>query len=267
VRKERLKAIIIILITGYVIASLLLYLFQEKLIFQGDTLERSHRFRFNQPYSEIDLEMDDGAVINVLYFEVHSPKGLILYYHGNAGNLAGWGYVAEAFLSQGYNIAIMDYRGYGKSTGELSQKAILNDALAFYDEFVRGFSKDQIILYGRSLGTGIAAYVASQRPVDKLILETPYYNFTSLVQSHVPVFPAGPALKYKFKTNRYVKDVSCPIYIFHGTDDMIVPFKQGRRLYESIPEGQATMIEIEGGDHNNLDNYGKYWDYLSLILE
>lgn len=264
---KKLKIVIIILIAGYLIASFLLYIFQDKMIFQGMELDAGHEYSFDRPFTEVNMRMEDGGTINALFFENEEPKGLILYYHGNAGNLAGWGFVAEDFIDLGYSVAIMDYRGYGKSQGKRSQKTILSDAIEFYDHFLKEYSHSNIVLYGRSLGTGIAAYVASERPVDKLILETPYYNFTSLVQSHVPVFPAGPALKYKFPTNKYVKNVDCPVYIFHGTEDMIVPFKQGKRLFESMDENQATMYIIEGGEHNNLANFKEYWVNLERVLK
>ena len=123
-----------------------------------------------------------------------------------------------------------------------------------------------MILYGRSLGTGIASYVASKNNPRMIILETPYFNFTSLVQAHVPVFPAGPSLKYKFRTNRYLQDLDCPIYMFHGTEDIVVPYKQGRRLYEYLGPEKASLFVVEGGSHNNLDEFEEYWTQMREIL-
>ena len=264
---NRLKLIIIILVGGYLVASFLLYLLQERFIFLGEPLEKDHQFRFDIPYTELFLEMEDGGELNVLHFKTDNPKGLILYYHGNAGNLAGWGFVSQDFVPLGYDVAIMDYRGYGKSSGKRTQKTILSDALAFYDHFTPEYSQDKMILYGRSLGTGIAAYVASERNPEKIILETPYYSFSSLVQAHVPVFPAAPSLRFKFRTNQYLKDSQCPIYIFHGTEDSVVPFRHGKRLFESLDPERADMYVIEGGTHNDLSNYKEYWDNLEYVLE
>jgi alpha-beta hydrolase superfamily lysophospholipase len=264
---SQLKIIILVLIGGYIVASLLLYLLQERFIFLGEPLRTDHRFDFDTPFTEINIDAEDGGMINTIHFHVENPKGLIVYYHGNAGNLAGWGYVASNFTQLGYEVAIMDYRGYGKSTGKRTEKTMLSDALVVYDHFKKDVPEDKLVLYGRSLGTGIAAYVASERNPSKIILETPYYNFTSLVQAHVPVFPAAPSLKYKFNTYRYLKSSQCPVYIFHGTEDRVVPFKHGNRLYESLDEEQATMYIIEGGTHNDLDNYKEYWVNLEKILK
>ena len=262
-----MKIIILILIGGYVVASLLLYLLQERFIFLGEPLSGDHTFRFDIPHTELFLDMEDGGKINVLQFKADSSKGLILYFHGNAGNLAGWGYVAQDFVELGYDVAIMDYRGYGKSTGNRTEKTILSDAVGVYDHFINEYPEDKIILYGRSLGTGIASYVGSMRKPSKIILETPYYTFTSLVQAHVPVFPAAPSLKFKFNTNRYLQDVQCPVYIFHGTEDSVVPFRQGKRLFESLDPDKAEMYVIQGGTHNDLSNYKEYWENLEKVLQ
>ena len=264
---DKLKIIILVIIGLYIVASILLYLLQEGFIFLDEPLDDNFRFSFDTPHAEVNLDMEDGGRINVLHFTAEDPKGLILYYHGNAGNLAGWGYVAHDFVALGYDVAIMDYRGYGKSTGRRTQKTMLSDAVAVYDHFKRKYSEDKIVLYGRSLGTGIAAYVASKTKPGKLVLESPYFNFTSLVQVHFPVFPAGPSLKFKFRTNQYLRDVECPIYIFHGTEDTVVPFKQGKKLYEGLGSKEASMFVLEGGTHNNLDSYKEYWENLEAILE
>ena len=199
---KRLKIIILILIGGYLLASLLLYLLQERFIFLGEPLEKDHSFSFDIPHIELFIDMKDGGRINVIQFKADTSRGLILYFHGNAGNLAGWGYVAQDFVARGYDVAIMDYRGYGKSTGTRTMDWLLSDALTVYDHFKSEYKEDNISLYGRSLGTGISAYVASKRKPSKIILETPYYSFTSLVQAHVPVFPAAPSLKFKFNTHK-----------------------------------------------------------------
>ena len=248
--------------------ALILYLAQEKLIFQGQSLPADYKFRFDRPFQEGNLVMEDGASINYLHFTSPESNGLIVYYHGNAGSLAGWGYVAEDLRTLGYDVAIMDYRGYGKSFGELSQKSILSDAVSFYQHFKTQYSEDKMILYGRSLGSGISAYVASLHDPSMIILESPYFSFTSLVQNHFPLFPAGPALRYKFRTKDYLKSVECPIYIFHGTEDRIVPIEHGERLIESLSDKKSMqMTVINGGSHNDLDSYEEYWTYLENALK
>ena len=221
---KRLKIVLLILIGGYLVVSLLLYLFQERLIFLDTQLKADHIFKFDIPHQEINIDMPDGGKVNVLHFRRKDSKGLIVYFHGNAGNLARWGVIAVEISALGHDVAIMDYRGFGKSTGNRSNETMKSDALEVYNYFKAEYGEEKMILYGRSLGSGIAAYVASENSPAKIILETPYYNFTSVVDSKFPLFPTSLLLKYKFHTYEYLKAKNCPIYIFHGTNDSVVPF-------------------------------------------
>lgn len=259
--------ILISLVSIYLLLAVLVYIFQDRFIFQGEILHPEHQFSFETRHDEIDLVMEDGARINLLFFHANEPKGLMVYYHGNAGNLEGWGYEVEYYVSLGYDVAIMDYRGYGKSTGKRNQKTILSDALAVYENFKSGYNEGNIVIYGRSLGSGIASYVASKTNPGKLILETPYYSFVSLAKSHMPIFPVGFSLKYRFPTYKYLQEVKCPVIIFHGTEDMVVSFDQGERLFESLVDGTATMVVIEGGSHNDLRNYEEFRSGIIEVLE
>lgn len=264
---NRIILIIMLLAGGYLTAAFLLYLFQEQLIFLGESIEEDYQFTFENPFQEITIETKDHGKINIIHFTLEKPKGIILYYHGNAGSLIRWGQVAESFLPLGYEVAIMDYRGFGKSTGPRSQKILLNDAQSFYDYFKKDYPESEIILFGRSLGTGIASWIASNNKPSQIILETPYYSLTSLVQSKFPVFPAGPSLRYKFRTFQYLKESECPITIFHGTADKVVPFRHGKRLYESLDKSKAEFVKIDEGNHANLSEYQLYWDKMKDILK
>lgn len=263
----KLLNILISLVSIYIFLVILVYFLQDQFIFQGEELDPDHQFNFETPFEEIDLVMEDGANINLLIFRANQPKGLMVYYHGNAGNLEGWGHVVEYFASLGYDVAVMDYRGYGKSTGKRNQKTLLSDALKVYNYFKHEYSEESIVIYGRSLGTGIASYVASQTNPGKLILETPYYSFVTLAKSSMPIFPVGLLLKYRFPTYKYLLDVDCPVIVFHGTEDMIVPFKQGVRLFENLDQDKATMFVIDGGSHNNLIDFEEFRKGMMQVLE
>ncbi|MEQ8302091.1 MAG: alpha/beta hydrolase [Cyclobacteriaceae bacterium] len=264
---RKIRMIVITIITLYLVAGIALYLIQDKIIFLGEPLPENYNYEFNIPVEELNIEMSDGALINTLRFRVDSSKGLIVYYHGNAGNLARWGFVAEDFVKLGYDVAIIDYRQYGKSTGLRTASNVLADAEEVYQYFADKVSEDSIIVYGRSIGTGMASHVAARNKPRMLILETPYYSLNSLAQSLMPFFPVKLALKYKLDNGKNLTKVQCPVYIFHGTDDEVVSFEQGRKLFENADKSKTTFFSIEGGQHNNLSDFEMYHKYLESVLE
>ena len=265
-RKRRFKRLITIVLGTYVMLGSLLYLFQEKLIFLPTQLAQDYQFQFNHEFEELFFETDVGTMINAIHFKVENPKGVILYFHGNAGDLSRWGKIAEYFVQKNYDVLISDYRTYGKSKGKLSEKAFYIDAQYCYDYLLKQYSEDNITLYGRSLGTGIASYLASQNNPGQLVLETPYYNIADIAKHRFPIFPVEKLLKYKFPTHQYLQSVECPITIIHGTEDAVVPYSSGKKLLGSATDHKITFVTIEGGRHNNLVEFNDYHMAITKIL-
>lgn len=244
----------------------MLTLIQEKFIFLPTQLPREYSYSFERDFEEFFLTHPDGAQLNALHFKTENPKGVILYFHGNAGDLSRWGEIALRFLDFEHDVIVMDYRGYGKSTGKRSEANLFEDAQLFYNHTAKHFSKNEIVVYGRSLGCSIATHVASENKIKKLILETPFFNLIDVAQDRFPLLPMGPILKYKLASNEYIKEVEAPIRIFHGTEDRVVPYDSGKRLFEEIPTRDKKMYTIEGGRHNNLDQYEAYWSDIQVEL-
>jgi len=245
----------------------MLYFLQEKMIFLPRPLDPQHEYSFEQNFEEFNLQTADGAVLNALYFPVDNPKGLILYYHGNAGNLDRWGRIVSYFPPQGYAVIVMDYRGYGKSQGKRNEQNLRKDALLFYAHAKnRGFEDQNILVYGRSLGASLATYVASKENPSQLVLETPFYNLTDVAQHRFPFLPVQRLLKYRFPSNEFIKDVHCPVTIFHGTEDQVVPLESGKKLFETIGENPAKFYTIEGGRHNDLIEFESFREGLAETL-
>ena len=217
-------------------------------------------------YDEIFLGEGEEKINGIFFPTKEEAKGLILYFHGNAGTLSRWGRVVQYHIGLGYDVVVMDYRGYGKSTGKRSQASMLADAQRFYDYTSEHYAQEQITVYGRSLGTGLATYVASVNHPKRLMLETPYHDLKSLAQRYYPVFPVGLALRFNFKSNEYMKTVTCPVYIFHGTEDEVVPYKHGRRLYESMSEGKVKFYTIPEGAHKNLIDFSEFREAVEEVL-
>ena len=256
--KRRLKKILIIIASLYVIIFLALYFFQEKMIFMPEQLPMDYSYSFDTNFNELFLETEDGARLNALHFKIDGPKGVVLYFHGNAGELSRWGLVVQDFVNLGYDVLVMDYRTYGKSTGKLSEKALYTDAQLFYDYLLKSYSEDKIVVYGRSLGTTFATYVASKNNPKCLFLEAPFYNLSQVASTRFPIYPVSWFLKYNFPTNQYFKKVTCPITIFHGTEDFVVNYENSKMLSQIKTTGNFKLITIPGGTHNNLVDSSLY---------
>lgn len=239
--RQKLKKSVLILFGIYIMVGSLLFVLQEKMLFLPTVLEQDYIFEFSQPFEELLLKTDEEALINAIHFKVENPKGVILYFHGNAGDLSRWGIVAEYFVERRYDVLVMDYRTYGKSTGKLSEQAFYNDAQYCYTYLKKQYKEDDITLYGRSLGTGIATYLASKNKPKQLILETPYYSIIDVAKSRFPIFPVEKLLKYKFPTYKFIQEVNFPITIFHGTEDMVVPYKSAKKLFEVSPKKKPFL--------------------------
>ncbi|PKA84077.1 hypothetical protein ATE92_2247 [Ulvibacter sp. MAR_2010_11] len=264
---KRLKKLFVFVFFAVLFGITVLYFMQEKLLFHPSTLPQEYTFQFEETFEEIFLETEDGAKLNAIHFKNENPKGVILYFHGNAGDLSRWGEVTSYFTQFQYDVLVMDYRTYGKSSGALSEKAFFKDAQLFYDHLLKSYGEHEIIVYGRSLGTSMAAYVASQNNPKQLLLETPFYSMEDVAKSRFPFLPVKLLLRYKFPTYRFIKDVTCPIVIFHGTEDNTVPYASAKKLVVLIPPKRVSFITITGGNHNDLINFNAYTTEIETILQ
>jgi len=222
-------------------------------------------FYENQKTEEYNLTTRDGAKINGLHFMVDNPKGVVLYLKGNSKSIKGWGKFAVDFTRNGFDVIMVDYRGFGKSTGKRSQKKIKNDLQFIYNKLKEKVDEKHITLYGRSLGSGFATKLASVNNPCKLILEAPYYSLTKVTARYAPFMPFSIIMKYPLPTYKWLKYVQCPIHIIHGTNDKLIPFKTSIRLSKINPKQTRLYTVIDGG-HKNLNNFESYHEMLDEIL-
>lgn len=242
-----------------------IYIYQERLIFYPDKLSEKHIFKFSTPFQEFFYKTPDGEKINALLFTVAHPKGVIYYHHGNAGSLEHWGAKANDFIARNYDVLMYDYRSFGKSTGKVkNEKMLHSDAKLIYNELLKSYDKDKIIFFGISLGSGIAAKLAHEITLKKLILETPYYNFYDVSKYHYPYLPNSILLHYQFKTNQWLPEIKVPIHLIHGTEDETVPFEMAVKL-ERLGKN-IDLCRIVNGSHNNLNTFPEYQSYLNQVL-
>ncbi|MBT8273904.1 MAG: alpha/beta hydrolase, partial [Bacteroidia bacterium] len=163
-----------------------------------------------------------------------------------------------------YDVLVMDYRGYGKSKGPLSETALYNDGQKCYNYLLQRYAEDDISIYGRSLGAAVASKIAAANQPKRLIMESPFYSVADVAQERFPLFPVKKLLRYQLPNFEHVKSVNCPITIFHGTDDFVVPYTSGEKLSR---EKTTQFIAIEGGGHNDLITFEKYRTAIKELLK
>jgi pimeloyl-ACP methyl ester carboxylesterase len=261
-----LGAWIIYIISGLLLLLIAAYFFQEKFIFKPEKLSQDFTFKYDIPFKELFFDVAPGVRINGLHFFRPQPSGLILYLHGNTRSIKGWARYARDFYRYNYDVVLVDYRGFGKSTGKRGEKEIINDLQFVYETLGRQYSEQQIIIYGRSIGSGFAAKTASDNKPRYLILDAPYYSFRKVVERFLPILPVRFVLRYHLRTDKWLPLVTCHTYILHGTRDWIIPISQSEKLQKLNPQ-RITLIRIEGGGHNNLPSFPEYHNFIRDILK
>ncbi len=250
----------------YVAVCSLLYFNQEALIFPGSKLPKGYTYNFNTPFSAYAIKTPDGDTLSACLFKAAKPKGLIFYLHGNGGNLQGWGDVAANYTALGYDVFMMDYPGYGKSTGHIKSLQQLFDAVNAAYAFIKPhYAESRIIILGYSIGTGLAARLASQNHPQKLILLAPYYSLPDLVKNTYPLLP-GFILKYPINTYQYLQHTTAPVAIFHGDKDEVIYYGSSLKLKRCFKPGD-TLITLHGQQHNGIDDNADYLKGLKKFCE
>lgn len=260
--------LIIGLVSSLVVFSTgLFYLYPEKFIFQPKALAADYIFQFDQPFEEHFVQTPDGEKLNTLLFRSPTPsKGFILYFHGNAGNLQRWGTYAVDFTSLGYDVLMVEYRGYGKSTGKPSEIDFYSDAQTVLDWARKTFHFSRLIIYGRSLGSGVATQLAINNTPDLLVLETPFNELRGAINTPLrPLLSLFPA-RYHFPNDKNIPLLKCRKVIFHGTLDWVVPLSSALKLKPLLSDGDQFFV-IDGGGHRNLNKFQKFRDGLAEVLK
>lgn len=251
----------------YIAGGAALYFLQDEMLFHPEKLNADHKFEFDIPFREINYPVTNDKNLNIVIFTVPDSvrKGAVLYFHGNRKNITRYAPFAKNFTRNCYEVWMMDYPGFGKSTGERNEQILYDDAYRVYKMATKYFSADSIIIYGKSIGTGIAAQLASARTCRRLILETPYYSVDALAKNYFFMYPVNPMTKYEFPAYRFFEKVTVPVSIFHGTKDKIIPYKQSVRLMKKV-RSEGELITIKKGKHNNLNDFEIFHRKLDSLL-
>lgn len=261
-----MNSTILYIIGGYLLLLALVYLLQERFIFKPEKLHQGFQYKFDVPFQELFFDVEPNVRINGLHFTVKNPLGLVLYFHGNSRSIKGWSRYAKDFYRYNYDVVLVDYRGFGKSTGKRSEKMMLKDMQFVYDTLAVQYHEHHIIVYGRSLGSGFAAKIASDNKPRYLILDAPYYSFKKVVERFLPFLPLRILLRFHLRTDKWIKHVNCHTYIIHGTRDWLIPISNSENLQALNPK-KITLVRIEGGGHNNLPSFPAYHNIIRDILQ
>jgi len=241
-----------------------LYFSQEARIFQGTKLSPVFHFDFDAPFREVTTPVD-GAEISGLHFQQPDSRGLIFFLHGNGGNLDSWTTNIGYYQEVNYDLFVFDYRGYGKSTGQIQSEAQLQeDVRAVWDIIAPLYPDKPIVLYGRSLGTALATKLATSVRPDLLILVSPFSSMIAMARRQYPYLPDW-LLRYPFRTDEHIADVQTPIVFVHGDQDKFIPLEHSVTLKERT-RAIAKMLIIEGAGHNDIHEFRKYLDGLAMAL-
>ncbi len=260
------------LIAGFTVAiilaiGILIYFFQHKFFFQPEKLPPDFKFAYDHLNAEEKtVETEPGAKINYLHFHVEKPKGVVIYLKGNTKSIKGWGKFAIDFTRLNYEVIMMDYRGFGKSTGKRNVEAMKRDSQFIYELAKNEFTEDKIVVYGRSLGSGFAARLAAKNNPRLLILTSPLYSLLRTIHRYLPFMPAKPFLRYNIPTFHYLKNVRCPIKIIHGSDDSLVPINTAVDLSEINPKLTRLYVILRAG-HLNIHQFEEYHHVMEEIFE
>jgi fermentation-respiration switch protein FrsA (DUF1100 family) len=219
---------------------------------------------------DVRIKTPDGETLDAWFAPPDPGKPVIVYLHGNGGRLsdARWRYIR--MHAQGVGFLALSYRGYGNSTGRPTEEGLFIDGLAAYDWLrAQGVAANDIVLHGHSLGSGVATYVATQRPIRALILEAPFTAAVDVAADLYWFIPVSWLMSDHYASRERIKDVHVPILIAHGERDSVVPFEQGARLY-GLANPPKAFVRMRGSDHSTLTRdgvYHCYWKFLGLAYD
>ena len=268
---QLLKRLFYIFCFIYVVVCAGLYFWQEKLIFLPEKLDANHEFSFKfTKFDEINLPTNDGESLNGLHFHAKEPKGAILFLHGNAGSINGWGIYGEFFVNLGYDFFVFDYRSFGKSSGKItSENELFIDTDLMFEHVLSKFKKDEITILGYSIGSGLSARIADKFGPKRLILVSAYYNFKDLASSKFPFVPTL-LMKYQIPTDKFLADFTAKnpnsqVLLLHGKNDSLIEISNSQKLAKFLKQNDK-FFQLNCG-HNDIFSNLEFYKILENQLK
>jgi fermentation-respiration switch protein FrsA (DUF1100 family) len=221
-------------------------------------------------FEDVRIPTADGETLHGWWLPHPSPRGQVIFWHGNGGNLSLWLDVIAGLRKQEFSVLAVDYRGYGASTGRPTEQGIYRDADAALRVFGERFRKPDVpvVYWGRSIGTAVAAYAAGESRPDALVLESPFPDVFAIIGGNPVMRVLALFSSYRFPTSRFLERYDGPLLVIHGDADSIIPFSAGRRVFEEARGSRKTFVPIPGADHNDLHaaNPVPYWRAIDTFV-
>jgi fermentation-respiration switch protein FrsA (DUF1100 family) len=251
-----LKWLLIVVSVAYACGLAVLFFVQRSFLFPIPTATRTSPQAAGFPEAEEHvLTTADGEKIIAWHVPAKSGHPVILYFHGNGDFLAGFFGRFRDLIADGTGVVALSYRGYAGSSGQPSERGLSQDAEAAYAFTTARYSADRIVVWGFSLGTGVAVALAAEQPVGKLILEAPYTSLADVAASVFWFAPVRLVMKDPFYSDRRIARVHAPLLVLHGARDPTIPIAFGERLF-SLAQEPKQFVRFADGGHNDLDAYG-----------
>jgi fermentation-respiration switch protein FrsA (DUF1100 family) len=247
---------------------LVVRLLEPRLAFFPESGEMTSALPSGLAHTAFFVATSDGEQLRAWTLEGPEPRARIVYFHGNGGNLSIWEPILSGIARERYAVLAFDYRGYGTSSGTPSERGLYRDVQAIVDHAWRASTvRRPVVYWGRSLGSVMAAYAATLRPPDGLILEAGFPDAPTLLRGSPLLAFLSLFSTYRFPTSEFLRQVHAPVLVIHGDKDGIIPFAMGRRLFDGI-SGNKEFFTISGGDHNDAvpsDRVG-YWRAVNAFI-
>jgi pimeloyl-ACP methyl ester carboxylesterase len=254
-----LKSVAFIVFASYVGLMLLMFVFQSRYVYYPSNKLVAEPRDIGLEYEDLMLDTRDGGKINAWFVPAPSGRnrGCILFCHGNAGNISHRLSTIEMFHDLGFATLIFDYRGYGRSTGRPSEKNTYADAAAAWDYLTAPgrYRPEQVVVFGRSLGGAVAAWLAAEKTPGMLIIESTFTSLPQLGQQVYPYLPVKLLARIRYNTLERLQHVACPVVIVHSPDDDLIPFSHGEALFEAALEPKL-MVTLAGGHNTTMEATG-----------
>jgi uncharacterized protein len=261
-----LKALLQALVAAgavYAVVLALVWWLQERLIFLPSALPAEHRFAFGADVHEDWIDVP-GARLNALHLRNPAPRGIVFFLHGNAGNLDGWFSNADFYRRLNYDLYMLDYRGYGKSSGRIESQAQLEaDVRAAWQRIAARYEGRHRVIAGRSLGTALAAGLAAELQPELTLLISPYESMAAMAREHYRWVPAA-LLRYPLRTDEALERVKSPVLLVHGARDEVIEPAHSERLQRIVQH--AERVFVPGAGHNDLQQFPAYLDAIAAQL-
>jgi alpha-beta hydrolase superfamily lysophospholipase len=245
---------------------------QEKFIFEIRKLSKDHKFEFTIPFEELTIQASDFETpLSAIHFKTpHKRKGVVLFLHGSGTNIDEIPQsLPEKVLEKGYDFFTYDYRGFGKSGGKITEQDLLNDSMVVYRSLVAQYGEKNVVLYGRSLGTSLATFIASQNTPRHLLLEAPFHSMLDMAmldQPYLPKTAVESILAFHLRTDLWIPGVKTPITFAHGDKDDWVPLNEANRLFEKALTQNKEFNLFKDWGHDHFCDHPDYDVLLDKVL-